>query len=176
VDGGIDCERADARLGGVVSTSKEDRVDRHGNGSVLGKASVKAGPGLSDIETAWVFQVGAVLEVAGIFGRLAIDDAGEVRGDDVVGRCSFKIVVEHVLHRPGKVLEADGVFLHFLGVGPGDGLVVGEKSAFVASSGRWKRRYSQFLANLSEGFTMSGWSPSTWFAGMTVDAVMSSSV
>jgi hypothetical protein len=67
--------------------------------------------GEREIGGARVFEVGAVLEVARIFGGLAVDDARVGRGGEVGGAPGLDEGAEELaLHGIGERIEAERVF------------------------------------------------------------------
>lgn len=135
VDRVVDGEGADSGflVGGIVAASGEHGVDGHGDGCVHGEAAEEAFAEDAEVGGARVFEVGAVLEVARVFGGASVDEAGFAGADDVVrGVGGFHVFREHVAERFGELFEADGVFDHFFGDGAGEGFVVGEEESAAA--------------------------------------------
>jgi hypothetical protein len=78
-------------------------------GLAVGDAAGQAHGGAAQVGLGRREQVGPDLEVAGVLGRLAVDNAGLVRRDEGRGLALLGDLADELLERRGELLEADRV-------------------------------------------------------------------
>mmetsp|Transcript_15288 Transcript_15288/g.38388 ORF Transcript_15288/g.38388 Transcript_15288/m.38388 type:complete len:1218 (+) Transcript_15288:250-3903(+) len=119
-------------VGRVVAAAAEHAVDGRVDGGAEGELAGHARCHRGDVVLAGVGHLLRVLEVPGVGGGLAVDDARLGGGDAVLGGVGGEEVEEELLHGLGELLEANRVLDELLDLVALEGLEVGDEVAGLA--------------------------------------------